>query len=328
MADEPDILEQALAWLEKEKRQGRTRLHLSPEAKRILAESAPPPGSAGALTGGVPAAPRPFARPALAPGGTPGGSGRDAHAPVSTVAPSHRPTAAPVPTARPLAAGPIAGEGTGAPRAAAPAIDNRKSEIENPAGIPCDLSPPDLSGHTLETLRTAVAACTCCRLHALGRTNTVFADGSPKARLMFVGEGPGADEDAQGVPFVGAAGQLLTKMILAMRLKREDVYIANIVKCRPPGNRVPAEDEGRACLPYLQRQIELVKPEAIVVLGATPFLFLLGRKGIMAGRGQWYDYRGIPVMATYHPAFLLRTPGKKVEVWQDLQQVMKRLGIS
>ncbi len=185
----------------------------------------------------------------------------------------------------------------------------------------------DLAAYTLETLPAAVAACKRCRLHALGRTRTVFSDGSPTARLMFIGEGPGADEDAQGVPFVGAAGQLLTRMIEAMRLKRGEVYIANIVKCRPPGNRTPLEDEGGACLPYVQRQVELVKPEVIVVLGATPFLHLLGQKGIMAGRGKWYDYRGIPVMATYHPAFLLRMSGKKAEAWADLQQVMKKLGI-
>ena len=155
----------------------------------------------------------------------------------------------------------------------------------------------------------------------------MFADGSPTARLMFVGEGPGAEEDEQGVPFVGAAGQLLTKMITAMKLKREDVYIANIVKCRPPANRTPADDEGQACLPYLQRQIELVKPEVIVVLGGVPFLHLLGQKGITSGRGKWYEYKGIPVMATYHPAFLLRMPGKKAEVWNDLQLVMARLGL-
>jgi DNA polymerase len=294
MTDGPDILDEVISWLEKEKRLGRSRIRLSPEAKCVFAESATP-GSAGARTGGVPAAPRPPAKSAPAPGGTPGGSGRDAHAPVVTATPSHRHTVTPVPAAA----------------------------LETPP----DLSTPDISAHTLETLPAVVAACTRCPLHAQGRTKTVFADGSPKARLMFIGEGPGADEDAQGVPFVGTAGQLLTKMIQAMRLRREEVYIANIVKCRPPGNRNPEEDEARACLPYLQRQIELVKPEVIVVLGAVPFLHLLGRKGIMAGRGQWYDYRGIPVMATYHPAFLLRTPAKKADVWVDLQMVMKRLGI-
>lgn len=187
-------------------------------------------------------------------------------------------------------------------------------------------APQDLSGYDLEALPGIVAACRRCGLHA-GRRQSVFADGSPHAALMFIGEGPGEDEDIQGKPFVGRAGQLLTKMIEAMHLRREDVYIANVVKCRPPGNRTPAEDEARACLPYLERQIALVKPKLIVLLGATPLLHLLGKKGITALHGTWLDYGGIPVMPTYHPAYLLRVQAKKREVWEDLQKVMQRLGL-
>ncbi|MFA4944963.1 MAG: uracil-DNA glycosylase [Lentisphaeria bacterium] len=191
-----------------------------------------------------------------------------------------------------------------------------------PGPAPADLSAPDLAA-----LAQVVAGCTRCRLHAAGRRQTVFGEGAPRARLMFVGEGPGEEEDAQGRPFVGAAGQLLTKMVEAMHLRREEVYIANIVKCRPPANRPPEPDEGAACLPYVVRQIELVQPACLVLLGATPYLHLLGKKGIMKGRGTWEAFRGIPVMPTYHPAFLLRVPARKREVWADLQAVMRRLGL-
>lgn len=177
----------------------------------------------------------------------------------------------------------------------------------------------------LEELRNAVAHCSKCGLHST-RLNTVFSDGDSKARLMFIGEGPGRDEDEQGLPFVGKAGQLLTKMIQAMQFTREEVYIANIVKCRPPDNRVPLPDEAEACMPYLRRQIELVKPEVIVLLGATPLLWLMNMKGISAVRGKWLDYNGSAVMATYHPAYLLRNPPAKKDVWVDLQIVMKRFG--
>ena len=165
-------------------------------------------------------------------------------------------------------------------------------------------------------------------------------DGFRQARVMFIGEGPGEDEDKQGVPFVGRAGQLLTRMILAMGLDRtardteRGCYIANIVKCRPPGNRNPEPEEGTACLPYLHRQIELVKPEAIILLGAVPLNFLMNRRGITAARGKWLEYKGIPVMPTFHPAYLLRFErnreqfiAEKRKVWSDLQQVMARLGL-
>jgi len=145
---------------------------------------------------------------------------------------------------------------------------------------------------------------------------------------MFIGEGPGADEDAQGIPFVGAAGQLLTDIIGAMTYKRDEVYIANIVKCRPPGNRNPEPDEAAACLPFLARQIELVQPKVIVTLGRVPLeqLFPDVRSGITRTRGTWLAYRDIPAMPTFHPAYLLRNPKAKRDVWADMQAVMARLG--
>ena len=143
---------------------------------------------------------------------------------------------------------------------------------------------------------------------------------------MFIGEGPGADEDAQGVPFVGRAGQLLTRMIAAMQFKRSEVYIANIVKCRPPGNRNPADDEMDSCLPYLNRQIQLVSPKVIVLLGNVALKGLMKRGGISRLRGHWLDYKGIMVMPTFHPAYLLRYEAAKRDAWSDLQQVMKVFG--
>ena len=177
-----------------------------------------------------------------------------------------------------------------------------------------------------ESLRTECASCMNCRLGST-RTNMVFADGNPHAELMFIGEGPGADEDATGVPFVGRAGELLSRMIAAMTFDRKtETCIANIVKCRPPGNRNPADDEAAACMPYLKRQIELVNPKVIVLLGAVPLLYLFNLKGIMRLRGRWLDYNGIPVMPTYHPAFLLRNPPAKKDAWADLQAVMAVFG--
>ena len=183
----------------------------------------------------------------------------------------------------------------------------------------------DFSALSLEELAGVAKGCTACRLHG-GRTNVVFGDGAANAELMFIGEGPGQDEDLQGRPFVGLAGQLLDKMITAMQFNRGEVYIANIVKCRPPDNRNPHPDEAAACLPYLERQIELIRPRVIVVLGSVPLEFLMRQKGIRKLRGQWLEYHGIPVMPTYHPAYLLRYPEAKKEVWADLQQVMKVFG--
>lgn len=179
----------------------------------------------------------------------------------------------------------------------------------------------------LEALKEEIGACTRCRL-CKGRSKVVFGVGDPNAQLMFIGEGPGADEDRQGVPFVGRAGQLLTKIIEAMGLKREDVYIANIVKCRPPENRVPTTDESAECIPFLIRQVEIIGPKAIVCLGSTATQNLLGtEEKITKLRGHFTTWRGVPVMPTYHPAFLLRNPNMKKPVWEDMQQVMKLLGL-
>lgn len=178
------------------------------------------------------------------------------------------------------------------------------------------------SAETLEDIRKDLGDCKRCGL-CQDRHNIVFGAGAPNARLMFVGEGPGSDEDMQGLPFVGAAGQLLTKIIGAMQLTREDVYICNVVKCRPPGNRNPAETEIRACIPFLERQIAAVKPLFIVGLGSVAVQSLLSTtKGISKIRGQWTTYQGIKFMPTFHPSYLLRSPEKKREVWQDMQQVM------
>lgn len=179
----------------------------------------------------------------------------------------------------------------------------------------------------LAGLAREVAQCTSCQLHST-RTQTVFARGSAASRLCFVGEGPGADEDAQGFPFVGAAGQLLDRMIAAMGYQRDEVYICNIVKCRPPNNRKPEPEEMAACRPFLERQIELLAPSAIVALGSTATQGLLGTTaGITRLRGSWRLYRGqIPVMPTFHPAYLLRNPAAKREVWADLKAVLEFLG--
>ena len=184
--------------------------------------------------------------------------------------------------------------------------------------------PPEVK---LEKMRLYSLSCRRCPLAAT-RTNVVFGEGDPHAKLMFVGEGPGADEDRLGRPVVGRAGQLLDKMIAAMHLKREEVYIANVVKCRPPGNRVPTPEEAARCIGYLERQIKFIRPQVIVLLGATAVTFLLDRReGITKLRGIWQDYNGIPVMPTFHPAFLLRQESAKREAWHDLQQVMAKLGI-
>lgn len=190
-----------------------------------------------------------------------------------------------------------------------------------------EASAPALVPGTLEHLTETVRHCRNCPLCET-RLNAVPGEGNPHARLMFIGEGPGADEDRQGRPFVGAAGQLLDKMILAMQFRREDVYIANIVKCRPPRNRAPMPEEANACIGYLEHQIRMIKPEVIVLLGATAAHFLLQREeGIMRLRGRWLEYDGIPVMPTFHPAFLLRQESAKRDAWEDLKQVMRRLGI-
>lgn len=180
----------------------------------------------------------------------------------------------------------------------------------------------------LRLVREDLGDCTRCRLSKQGRKQIVFGVGNPRAKLMFIGEAPGADEDQQGEPFVGRAGQLLNNMIKAMGLQREDVYIANIIKCRPPGNRTPERDECETCSPFLMRQIAVIKPTVIVALGAVAAKTLLAINAPMSElRGHWYDFRGTKLAVTYHPAFLLRDPRQKKETWKDLQMVMKALGL-
>jgi DNA polymerase len=179
----------------------------------------------------------------------------------------------------------------------------------------------------LRAVRDDIGDCTRCKLHK-GRTHVVFGVGNPKARLMFIGEGPGRDEDLQGEPFVGAAGQLLDRMVKAMGLARADVYIANIVKCRPPGNRDPEPDEIAACERFLKAQIAAIRPEVLVALGRVAAQTLLKEQTPVSRlRGAWRTYEGLPLMPTFHPAYLLRTPGDKKLVWEDMQDVMKRLGL-
>src|SRR5947199_6550345 len=181
----------------------------------------------------------------------------------------------------------------------------------------------------LRIVREDLGDCTRCRLHKQGRKQIVFGVGNPRAELMFIGEAPGADEDEQGEPFVGRAGQLLNNMIKAMVWCREDVYIASIIKCRPPGNRTPERDECETCSPFLFRQIEAIKPKVIVALGAVAAKTLLAVNSSMGElRGCWYDFRNTKLAVTYHPAFLLRDPRQKKETWKDLQMVMKELGLA
>ena len=209
------------------------------------------------------------------------------------------------------------------PAPAAPLIDSRLSTLDSP------------KARAIAELRERAVQCMKCPALAATRRNVVFGVGNVDAPLMFVGEAPGADEDLQGEPFVGAAGQLLTKMIGAMGLSRNDVYIANILKCRPDmpagssGNRKPTAEEMQTCIPYLHAQIDLIQPKVLVALGGTAVEGLLARNGIMKLRGTWQTYRGIPLMPTYHPAYLLRNQSnaEKRKVWEDLMAVMEKLGL-
>ena len=206
-----------------------------------------------------------------------------------------------------------------------PAIKTRKG-FSAPPEIAAAV-PVEERAAALQLIRGEIGDCTRCALHT-GRHSIVFADGSPTARLMFVGEGPGADEDAQGLPFVGRAGQLLNNMIVAMGLTREECYIANVVKCRPPGNRTPEPEEANTCSPFLFRQIDVIRPQVLVALGATAATYLLGARQPLAGlRGRVHAFRGASLIVTYHPAFLLRDPRQKKEAWADLQIAMKELGL-
>ena len=193
------------------------------------------------------------------------------------------------------------------------------------SGIP---NPEDVAALALlAAVEDAAKRCIRCRLSTT-RTQVVFGTGNPSADLMFVGEAPGRDEDIEGIPFVGRAGKLLTDIIGAMKLSRDEVYIANVIKCRPPDNRNPEPDELAACAPWITRQIELIQPRVIVTLGKFAVQSLLGKPvTISSVRGAWQRYHGIKVMPTYHPAYLLRTPSAKREVWSDMKKVMAELGI-
>jgi uracil-DNA glycosylase family 4 len=200
------------------------------------------------------------------------------------------------------------------------------SPVAAPSG---SIEAPSSGPLTLEAIREEIGDCKRCKLHK-GRKNIVFGEGDSKAVLVFVGEGPGFEEDQQGRPFVGAAGQLLTDIIVkGMKLRREDVYICNIVKCRPPENRNPELDEVEACIGFVKKQIAAIRPKVIVTLGNVPTQNLLGTKqGITRMRGTWQEYHGIPVMPTFHPSYLLRSPGEKKKVWEDIQLVMAKLGMA
>ena len=219
-----------------------------------------------------------------------------------------------------------------------PPVSNRPAFLEPPiaklvsfddlAPLPESRVAPAHKADALAAIKEEIGDCTRCPLAYAGRRTIVFADGDANARLMFVGEGPGADEDTSGVPFVGKAGQLLNNMIQAMGLKREQVYIANIVKCRPPANRVPEPVEANTCDQFLLQQIDVVQPQVIVALGATAATYLLGVKQSLSSlRGRWHSCRGAKLAVTYHPAFLLRDPRQKGEAWKDLQMVMAEMGL-
>ena len=207
------------------------------------------------------------------------------------------------------------------------AVSTSPKVILPPAPVASLFDSVKVENDSLLKIRADLGECTRCKLHKT-RNKIVFGDGSEKADVVFVGEGPGRDEDEQGLPFVGRAGKLLTQMIEAMGLQRKEVYIANVVKCRPPENRLPDPDEIKTCSPYLLRQLDTIAPKVIVCLGACSAQTLLQTtRGISHFRGQWMEFRGTKLMATYHPAYLLRNPAAKADVWKDLQKVMAELGL-
>jgi DNA polymerase len=225
----------------------------------------------------------------------------------------------PTPTPNPVVAEPL------------PTMSPKSSLLAAPAAI--DFSSPAIAPQAraaaLDVIRQEIGDCTRCQLAFEGRHKIVFGDGDPNAELLFVGEGPGADEDMQGVPFVGRAGQLLNNMITAMGLDRKRVYIANIVKCRPPKNRVPEPAEANTCTQFLFQQIGVVRPKLIVALGSTAATYLLGSKAALSVlRGKMHDCMGTKLIVTYHPAYLLRDPRQKAETWKDLQLAMKYLNLA
>lgn len=214
----------------------------------------------------------------------------------------------------------------GGPDASSPAAADDPQGAASPAEAPGEAVPITMArsdAEALASIRADLGECTRCKLHAMGRTQIVYGVGSESAELMFVGEAPGADEDIQGEPFVGRAGQLLTKMIEAMGFKRSEVYIANVLKCRPPGNRNPEPDEIQQCQPFLFRQIASIRPKVIIALGAFAARTLLETQDpISRLRGRVYDFRGAKLIPTFHPSFLLRSPGYKREAWEDLKKAL------
>ena len=261
------------------------------------------------------------------------GKSEPAVEPVPATPPPAPSSSSPLPAASsfPLPPGEGQGEGVSLPApeektlADKPPVAQREEEKKQaaPVALPASASKAD----QLAALRQEMIDCHECVL-AKTRTNLVFGVGNPEARLMFVGEAPGADEDAQGEPFVGRAGQLLTRMIIAMGLKREDVYIANILKCRPPENRLPRPDEVIACIPYLRRQIDIIHPEVLVCLGGTAAQNLLEiQMPVGRMRNQWHEFRGIQTLVTFHPAYLLRNPPDKSKAWEDMKTVLNKLGL-
>jgi DNA polymerase len=290
------LLDAAIQHLEALKARGVHFVQVSPETLRALAAESRP--AAAARTAPAPPAPKASNR-------------------------SKRPSAPP------------AAE-TSAP--ASPPVEAALSlELPGVGEAPAPAPPlsPEAKAAAFAALRERALQCVKCPHLAASRKNVVFGVGNIHAELMFIGEAPGADEDEQGEPFVGKAGQLLTKIIEAMGLKRSDVYIGNVLKCRPDtpgqpaGNRKPTAEEMKTCLPYLQEQIDLIRPRVLVALGGTAMEGLLGKSGITRLRGQWHSYRGIPLMPTYHPAYLLRNQSlsEKRKVWEDMLQVMEKLGL-
>jgi DNA polymerase len=222
---------------------------------------------------------------------------------------------------------PVESSGTQDELAAPPAVQGVEGRA-TPTGTSGLVDAAPVAGDTLEIIAQEVAACRACHQLATTRTQTVFGVGNPHARLCFLGEAPGADEDKQGEPFVGRAGQLLTRIIEACTLKRSDVYILNTLKCRPPGNRNPAPDEVANCRGFLDRQLALIKPEFICCLGSIAAQTLLDtQQSIGRMRGQFFEYAGARVMCTYHPAYLLRNPAAKKEVWDDMKMLLHEMGI-
>jgi len=261
---------------------------------------------------GTPAKPEPVPAPAPV-----------AAVPAPEPAASSRPLAAPAPRAP--APEPVR---AAAPRAAAPAGNGTLLDVPQKAPLYPGALPGVVEGErpTLDQIRRELGDCQRCKLCA-GRKNIVFGVGNPRAELVFVGEGPGENEDLQGVPFVGAAGELLTKMIQAMGFSRDDVYICNVVKCRPPGNRNPEPEEIASCEPFLRSQLLALQPKVIVALGKFAAQTLLrDTTPITRLRGNWREYQGVKLMPTFHPAYLLRSPAEKRKAWEDLQQVMKLFG--